>query len=84
MYADRKKTAPTVAEARGELGQQTMEEYARTWLPRQRQMAAYSTAKNPASPFRASVLMGCQDGCAMGHGQANALVTRSLTEDSGA
>ncbi|GAB3168463.1 hypothetical protein [Streptomyces incanus] len=52
-YADRKRVSLSVAEARRDLGQQTMEEYARTWLPRQRQMTEYSTAKTLASRFRA-------------------------------
>ncbi|CAM5320397.1 hypothetical protein SHIRM173S_02323 [Streptomyces hirsutus] len=34
LYADRKKTSPSAAEARRELGQQTIEEYAQTWLPK--------------------------------------------------
>ncbi|MFC5954029.1 hypothetical protein ACFP51_05825 [Streptomyces pratens] len=55
LYADRKKMSPSVAEARRELGQQTVEEYAQTWLPRQRQMTEYSTAKNLASHFRAQI-----------------------------
>ncbi|WP_326755475.1 hypothetical protein OIE73_31030 [Streptomyces hirsutus] len=53
LYADRKKTSPSVAEARRELGQQTIEEYARTWLPRQRKITEYSTEKALASHFRA-------------------------------
>lgn len=55
LYADRRKTAPSVAEARRELGQQTIEEYARTWLPRQRRITAYSTAKTLASPFKVQI-----------------------------
>lgn len=38
-----KKTAPSVAEARRELGQQTVAEYAKQWRPRQRKMTEYST-----------------------------------------
>jgi hypothetical protein len=38
-----KKTAPSVAEARRELGQQTVAEYAKQWRPRQRRMTEYST-----------------------------------------
>ncbi|WP_258382379.1 N-terminal phage integrase SAM-like domain-containing protein [Streptomyces sp. NTH33] len=44
-----------MAEARRELGRQTMEEYARTWLPRQRKTTEYSTAKTLASRFRAQI-----------------------------
>ncbi|MBL3670541.1 phage integrase SAM-like domain-containing protein [Streptomyces sp. M2CJ-2] len=54
-YADRKKTAPSVAEARRGPGQQTTEEYARTWLPRQRRMTEYSTAKSLASHFKVQI-----------------------------
>ncbi len=43
IYAEKKKTAPSVAEARRELGQQTVEEYAKQWRPRQRRMTEYST-----------------------------------------
>ncbi|MFI9245183.1 hypothetical protein ACIGXF_21960 [Streptomyces sp. NPDC053086] len=42
IYAE-KKTAPSVAEARRELGQQTVAEYAKQWRPRQRRMTEYST-----------------------------------------
>ncbi|MGA5443136.1 tyrosine-type recombinase/integrase [Streptomyces griseoincarnatus] len=43
VYAEKKKTAPSVAEARRELGQQTVAEYAKQWRPRQRSMTEYST-----------------------------------------
>lgn len=43
IYAEKKKTAPSVAEVRRELGQQTVEEYAKQWRPRQRRMTEYST-----------------------------------------
>ncbi|MFI0041277.1 tyrosine-type recombinase/integrase [Streptomyces mutabilis] len=43
IYAEKKKTAPSVAEARRELGQQTVAEYAKQWRPRQRRMTKYST-----------------------------------------
>ncbi|MFF4757881.1 hypothetical protein [Streptomyces sp. NPDC001292] len=36
-------------------GQQTIEEYAQTWLPRQRKITEYSTAKTLASHFRAQI-----------------------------
>ncbi|MEU7382002.1 hypothetical protein AB0A91_18785 [Streptomyces sp. NPDC042207] len=55
LYANRKKTAPSVAEARRQLGQQTMEECAQAWLPRQRKKTEYSTAKTLASHFRAQI-----------------------------
>jgi hypothetical protein len=42
IYAEKKKTAPSVAEARSELGQQTVAEYVKQWRPRQRRMAEYS------------------------------------------
>jgi hypothetical protein len=38
-----KKTEPSVAEARRELGQQTVAEYAKQRRPRQRRMTEYST-----------------------------------------
>ncbi|MFE6068631.1 tyrosine-type recombinase/integrase [Streptomyces sp. NPDC056525] len=43
LYAEKKTTAPSVAAARRELGQLTVEEYARQWRPRQRRMTDYST-----------------------------------------
>ncbi|MFE9450779.1 tyrosine-type recombinase/integrase [Streptomyces sp. NPDC006739] len=43
IYAEKKKTAPSVAEARRELGQQTVAKYAKQWRPRQRRMTEYST-----------------------------------------
>ncbi|WP_338491750.1 tyrosine-type recombinase/integrase [Streptomyces sp. SJL17-4] len=43
LYAEKKTTAPSVAAARRELGQQTIEEYAKQWRPRQRKMTDYST-----------------------------------------
>jgi hypothetical protein len=41
--ADREKTALSVAEARRELGHQTVAEYVKQWRPRQRRMTEYST-----------------------------------------
>lgn len=41
--AEKKTTAPSVAAARRELGQLTVEEYAKQWRPRQRRMTDYST-----------------------------------------
>ncbi|MFJ5830587.1 tyrosine-type recombinase/integrase [Streptomyces sp. NPDC093089] len=43
LYAEKKTTAPSVAAARRELGQLTVEEYAKQWRPRQRRMTDYST-----------------------------------------
>ncbi|MFI9293716.1 hypothetical protein [Streptomyces gardneri] len=36
LHAEKKTTAPSVAAARRELGQLTVEEYAKQWRPRQR------------------------------------------------
>ncbi|WP_406724887.1 hypothetical protein WJ438_09815 [Streptomyces sp. GD-15H] len=44
-----------MAEARRGPGQQTIEEYARTWLPRQRRTTEYSTAKALASHFKVQI-----------------------------
>ncbi|MEU8699976.1 hypothetical protein AB0C61_20370 [Streptomyces sp. NPDC048680] len=43
LYAEKKTTVLTVAAARRELGQLTVEEYAKQWRPRQRRMTNYST-----------------------------------------
>ncbi|MGW1927714.1 tyrosine-type recombinase/integrase [Streptomyces sp. NPDC001919] len=43
LYAEKKATTPSVAAARRELGQLTVEEYAKQWRPRQRRMTDYST-----------------------------------------
>ncbi|WP_405774697.1 tyrosine-type recombinase/integrase [Streptomyces sp. NBC_00859] len=45
LYAEKKTTTPTVAAARRELGQLTVEEYAKQWRPRQRKMTEYSTGE---------------------------------------
>ncbi|MFC5156500.1 site-specific integrase [Streptomyces amakusaensis] len=55
LYMERKKTAPTVAEARRELGQKTVKEYAEEWLPRQRKMTGYSTAQHVGSYFKVHI-----------------------------
>jgi integrase len=55
LYAERKRTSPTVAEARRELGQQTLEEYHKAWLPRQRKMTEYSTAQHVSSYFKVHI-----------------------------
>ncbi|MER5668823.1 tyrosine-type recombinase/integrase [Streptomyces mirabilis] len=49
LYVEKKKTAPSVAEARRELGQKTVQEYAEVWLPRQRRMTEYSTGRHVSS-----------------------------------
>ncbi|MEV0929071.1 hypothetical protein AB0I99_28870 [Streptomyces spongiicola] len=46
IYKEKKSTAPSVVEARRELGQQTVEEYAKQWRPRQRKMTEYSTGEH--------------------------------------
>jgi hypothetical protein len=43
LCAEKKTTAPSAAAARRELGQQTVEEYAKQWRPRQWKMTEYST-----------------------------------------
>ncbi|GGY55326.1 hypothetical protein ACFY8X_37560 [Streptomyces tanashiensis] len=43
LYAEKKTTAPSVAAARRELGQQTVEEYSKQWRPRQRNLTDCST-----------------------------------------
>lgn len=43
IYAEKRTTAPSVAEVRRELGQQTIAEYAKQRRPRQRKMTEYST-----------------------------------------
>nr|WP_308309219.1 hypothetical protein [Streptomyces sp. CHD11] len=46
IYAEKKRTEPSVAEARWELGQQKVAEFARQWLRRQRHMTVYSTGEH--------------------------------------
>ncbi|MGW0883413.1 hypothetical protein [Streptomyces sp. NPDC002671] len=46
IYAEKKRTARSVAEARRELGQKTVAEYAKPWRPRQRRMTEYSTGEH--------------------------------------
>ncbi|MEW2263228.1 hypothetical protein ACGF5T_21555 [Streptomyces sp. NPDC047853] len=41
IYVEKKRTAPSVAEVRRKLGQKTVSEYAKQWLPRQRRMTEY-------------------------------------------
>ncbi|WP_375061374.1 tyrosine-type recombinase/integrase [Streptomyces carpaticus] len=49
IYSEKRKTAPSVAEARRELGGKTVKEYAESWLPRQRKMTDYSTVEHVGS-----------------------------------
>jgi hypothetical protein len=56
LYADKRATAPSVAEARRELGQQTIRGYAETWLPRQRRMTEYSTKENVLSSLNVHII----------------------------
>ncbi|WP_406406882.1 N-terminal phage integrase SAM-like domain-containing protein [Streptomyces halstedii] len=56
IYADKKSTAPSVAEARRELGQQTVEEYAKQWRPRQRKMTEYSTGEHVDSSINVHIV----------------------------
>lgn len=46
IYAEKKRTAPSVAQARRELGRKTVAEYAKQWRPRQRRMTEYSTGEH--------------------------------------
>jgi integrase len=56
IYAEKKNTAPSVAEARRELGQQTIEEYAKQWRPRQRKMTEYSTGEHVDSSINVHIV----------------------------
>jgi integrase len=56
IYAEKKRTAPSVAEARRELGQKTVAEYAKQWRPRQRKMTAYSTGEHVDSSINVHIL----------------------------
>ncbi|WP_437053603.1 hypothetical protein [Streptomyces sp. enrichment culture] len=56
MYAEKKRTAPSVAEARRELGQKTVAEYAKQWLPRQRRMTEYSTGEHVNSSINVHII----------------------------
>ncbi|MER5202120.1 tyrosine-type recombinase/integrase [Streptomyces sp. NPDC002825] len=56
IYAEKKNTAPSVAEARRELGQQTVEEYAKQWRPRQRKMTEYSTGEHVDSSINVHIV----------------------------
>ncbi|MFE3389610.1 tyrosine-type recombinase/integrase [Streptomyces anulatus] len=56
VYKEKKSTAPSVAEARRELGQQTIEEYAKQWRPRQRKMTDYSTGEHVDSSINVHIV----------------------------
>ncbi|MFE2235870.1 hypothetical protein ACE1OA_04695 [Streptomyces sp. JL2001] len=56
LYAEKKTTAPTVAAARRELGQLTVEEYAKQWRPRQRRMTDYSTGEHVDSSINVHIV----------------------------
>ncbi|MFC8266900.1 tyrosine-type recombinase/integrase [Streptomyces cinereoruber] len=56
LYAERKTTAPSVAAARRELGQMTVEEYAKQWRPRQRRMTDYSTGEHVDSSINVHIV----------------------------
>ncbi|MFI1658194.1 tyrosine-type recombinase/integrase [Streptomyces sp. NPDC020472] len=56
LYAEKKTTAPSVAAARRELGQQTVEEYAKQWRPRQRRMTEYSTGEHVDSSINVHIV----------------------------
>ncbi|MFF6902756.1 tyrosine-type recombinase/integrase [Streptomyces hydrogenans] len=56
LYAEKKTTAPSVAVARRELGQLTVEEYAKQWRPRQRKMTDYSTGEHVDSSINVHIV----------------------------
>ncbi|MFJ7962417.1 tyrosine-type recombinase/integrase [Streptomyces sp. NPDC096324] len=56
IYTEKIRTAPTVAEARRELGQLTVVEYVKQWWPRQRRMTAYSTGEHVDSAINVHVV----------------------------
>ncbi|MFD5314552.1 tyrosine-type recombinase/integrase [Streptomyces ardesiacus] len=56
VYAEKKRTEPSVAEARRELGQQTVAEFARQWLRRQRRMTVYSTGEHVSSSINVHIV----------------------------
>jgi hypothetical protein len=53
---EKKRTAPYVAEARRELGQKTVSEYAKLRRPRQRRMTEYSTGGHVDSSINVHVI----------------------------
>ncbi|MEV5811072.1 tyrosine-type recombinase/integrase [Streptomyces mutabilis] len=56
IHGEKKQTAPSVAEARRVLGQQTVAEYARQWLPRQRRMTEHSTGERVNSSINVHIV----------------------------
>ncbi|MFE7547800.1 tyrosine-type recombinase/integrase [Streptomyces gardneri] len=56
LFAEKKTTTPSVAAARRELGQLTVEEYAKQWRPRQRRMTDYSTGEHVASSINVHIV----------------------------
>ncbi|MGW3916130.1 tyrosine-type recombinase/integrase [Streptomyces sp. NPDC005070] len=56
IYAEKKRTAPSVAEARRELGQKTVVEYAKQWRPRQRKLTDYSTGEHVDSSINVHII----------------------------
>ncbi len=56
IYGQKKKTAPSVAEARRELGQQTVAAYVKQWRPRQRRMTEYSTGWHVDSSINVRII----------------------------
>ncbi|WP_455770170.1 tyrosine-type recombinase/integrase [Streptomyces coelicoflavus] len=55
IYTEKKRTAPSVAEARRELGQKTVAEYAKDWRSRQRKMTEYSTGEHVGSSLNVHI-----------------------------
>ncbi|MGW4671449.1 tyrosine-type recombinase/integrase [Streptomyces sp. NPDC004324] len=56
IYTEKKTTAPSVAEVRRELGQQTVSGYAKQWRPRQRKMTEYSTGGHVDSSINVHIV----------------------------
>lgn len=55
IYTEKRRTAPSVAEARRELGQKTVAEYAKEWRSRQRKMTQYSTGEHVDSSLNVHI-----------------------------
>ncbi|MCX4775076.1 tyrosine-type recombinase/integrase [Streptomyces sp. NBC_01285] len=56
VYAEKRTTAPSIAEARRELGQKTVAEYAQEWRTRQRKITEYSTGEHVNSSINAHIV----------------------------
>ncbi|MFE3519135.1 tyrosine-type recombinase/integrase [Streptomyces sp. NPDC059166] len=56
IYAEKRTTAPSIAEARRELGQKTVAEYAQEWRTRQRRLTEYSTGEHVNSSINAHIV----------------------------